>query len=72
MKTPIKVISIARDMQAIKGHDEIWKNTTVCVHRGNKVNNYQTNPIAKKGKISEASVIRAKNAMLKLLADSEP
>jgi hypothetical protein len=64
----IYYISIQRDMATT--YDGIRRETKVCFqrHNGRKtiVSLYSNNPIAKPGKISEASVIRAKRAQIVL------
>ena len=63
MKQPIHCISISRNMQAAT--HGMYNTTNVYFHRGNKVKSYQTNPLVETyGRISNASVIRAKRAQL--------
>lgn len=66
----ISAISVERRLSATKyGMDT---NTTVYIHRDGKVKSYNTNPIRRQaGRISNASVIRAKRAQLALVAQAE-
>lgn len=74
MKQPITFISIERKMDADVEFG-FTSNTTVRIYREGTsghfdgMGNYETNPFnaLKKGKISNASVIRAKRAQLALL-----
>lgn len=66
----IDAISIERRLSA--GNFGFETNTTVYIHRDGKVSNHQTNPIRRQaGRISNASVIRAKRAQLALVAQAE-
>lgn len=65
-KQPITCVSIDRIMQST--HHGIWKTTRVTIHRSANVKGFETNPLTdRRGKISDFSVIRAKNAQLALM-----
>jgi hypothetical protein len=69
MKNPIQSITINREGRASRyGYTT---NTRVYMSRKGKSSGYETTPILEDGKISHASVLRAKRAQLVLLEQSK-